>query len=271
MFLGEFKILENKVSACDYEFLLERIKKAIRIKKSLLISPIASYTLTLACFDKKLKIKLAKFNYLVPDSQWVKHSLGFLYGIKLKSRIYGPELMRRVCNLCQSEKYNVYLYGTNSLTLTKLRKELMILYPKLRIVGALPSRFKELLSKESWNLVKEIKNKRTDILFVGLGSPIQEKFSTGLLEKFKELDGNIVIIPTGAAFDFLSKNKPQASPWLQNSGFEWLFRFLVEPKRLWKRYLIYGPIFIILIFLQKINYLFNFTDRVVIKDKIGSR
>jgi len=88
-----------------------------------------------------------------------------------------------------------------------------------------------------------IRNSKPDILFVSLGSPKQEKW---IYAYYQEL--NIpVSIGVGAAFEFISGIVRRAPKWMQESGLEWFFRLIQEPKRLWKRYLIGNPIFILLV------------------------
>jgi len=230
---GKFKLLENEITACDYEFILNKITRAITNKKRLLISPIASQTLVLAKENIKIKTSLDKFDYLVPDSQWVKRTINWLYGIHLNKRVYGPDLMLQICTFAQKKKWNIYLYGTNTDTLTKLKYKLLHLFPKLSIVKTEPSKYRDLTKKELINLQKSIKKNKADVVFIAIGSPKQELFTTQLTAQGKM---DQVFIPVGAAFDFISGVKKQAPSWIGNIGFEWLFRLLQEPRRLYYRY-----------------------------------
>jgi len=245
IFLGKFKIIDNDITACDYEYILQKIQEAIAKKKKLLISPIASHTLVKAHYDKKLKKILDGFDYLVPDSQWVKRSIWFLYGKRLKERVYGPELMLRACQLAEDKGLRIFLYGNTNLVLDKLEEKLKNLFPKLKIVGKEESKFRPLTEKEEVELIKKIEKVKPQIIFVCLGSPKQEIFSYNLLQK---LNSSLIIIPVGAAFDFIAGVKKQAPKWMGEIGFEWLFRLIQEPKKLWRRYLVDGVLFIILVF-----------------------
>ncbi|PIY69445.1 glycosyltransferase [Candidatus Roizmanbacteria bacterium CG_4_10_14_0_8_um_filter_39_9] len=233
---GKYKILENMVSACDYEYILSKIQKAITYKRALLISPIASQTLVIAQGDKKVKKALATFDYLVPDSFWVMKSLNWLHETNLKERVYGPDLMLKTCAFAQKNSIYVFLYGTNAQTLVLLKKKLIRLFPRLKIAGTEPSQYKMLNKNDLYRLGQKINYSKPNILFVALGSPLQEVVSSQL----KPLLDPLVIIPVGAAFDFISGVKKQAPRWMQKIGLEWLFRLLSEPKRLWKRYVYYG-------------------------------
>lgn len=251
IYLGKFKILKNLITACDYDYIIKRIQKN---NKKLLISPIASHTLVRSIYDKNLNKILDSYDFLVPDSQWVRKSINFLYGVKLKDRVYGPRLMMEICRISETKGYGVFFYGNSKEILSKLSIKIKFSFPKIEIVGLLPSKFRNLDKKDIEEINSEIKLSNARIVFVSLGSPLQETVSYKI---FKRYHGNVVIVPVGAAFDFFSGGKKQAPVWMQNSGLEWLFRLMNEPKRLWKRYLIYSPLFIFCIFFQKTGVLFN--------------
>lgn len=252
MMLGKYKVLQNEIAACDYEYILSEIKKSVG-KYDLLISPIASHTLVLANYNKKLKSILDHFDYLVPDSQWLRYSLFFLYGKRLKERVYGPKLTLKICETAQMQNYRLFFYGTTEQTLLKLKERIRTLYPQAKIVGSIPSEFRLLSSREKKIILNKVRESYADILFIGLGSPLQEIFSYELSLLNKNSGRSLIIIPVGAAFDFISGNKRQAPVRMQEFGLEWLFRFTQEPKRLWKRYLLYGLLFIVLVVWQKVK------------------
>lgn len=257
IYKGKYKIIDNLITACDYDFILKKIEESISKNKKLLISPIASHTLVRAHYDKNLKNILDKFDYLVPDSQWVRWSIPFLYGKdkSLEDRVYGPDLMLKTCRLAEKNNFKVFLYGNTDKVLVKLKIKLKGLFPKLKIVGKEASKFRELTKKEKVSSSTTIKNSQADIIFVSLGSPKQEIFSYKLSKLFKK---PLVIIPVGAAFDFISQNKPQAPKYIQDIGLEWLFRLLNEPK-LFSRYAYYSLLFIFFVLSKKLGS-FNYKE-----------
>jgi len=121
-------------------------------------------------------------------------------------------------------------------------------FPEIKIVGSYSPPFRELTAEEDQTIVENIERSGVDIVWVGLSSPKQEYWMAEHLGKINAP----VMIGVGAAFDFLSGNKPQAPRWIQRSGFEWLFRLANEPERLWPRYRQY-PRFVWLILLQLIG------------------
>ena len=104
---------------------------------------------------------------------------------------------------------------------------------------------------ENEAVIQAINTAKPDILLVGFGMPLQEKW---IMDNFERLDVK-VIMPVGAAFDYVSGNVRRAPRWMTDHGFEWLGRLMIEPQRLWKRYIIGIPIFFWRIFLQRLGYL----------------
>ena len=84
-----------------------------------------------------------------------------------------------------------------------------------------------------------ILNSAADIVFVGIGAPRQERW---IAEHRNRLPG-VVMVGVGAAFDFHAGERRQAPRWMQQAGLEWFFRLLIEPRRLWKRYVVLNPLF----------------------------
>jgi len=255
IFHGKYKLLNIPVTACDYEFIVEKVKSAIKRKKRLLICPIPSHSFVLALFKPKVERALQSFDYKVPCAQWVKRSLNFLYDINLKKRVYGPNLTLKICEVADKEKYNIFLYGSTQQTVKKVKKNLKEKFPSISIVGDVPSKFSPLTLSGKKGLIVSVEKSKADILFVCLGSPLQELFVYDLIYKNPKLKTPMVIVTVGATFDFIAGTKLQAPEWIQEAGFEWLFRLLIEPKRLWKRYLIYDPLFILLVAGQKLSKL----------------
>ena len=114
--------------------------------------------------------------------------------------------------------------------------------PGARIAGASAPPFRDLTPAEEEQLVDELRASGADIVWVGLGMPRQELFMRRMAERLP----GITLIGVGAAFDLLSGTVPQAPAWLQRVGLEWLFRLAQEPRRLWRRYIVNNPAYLVL-------------------------
>ncbi len=249
-YLPTYKILATDIAYCTYQKVVNVVNKAIHDRRPLYISAIASQTLVRAYYDQNLAKALSLFDILTPDSYWIKQSLIFLYGKKLSQRVYGPTLMLHLCTYAEKKRIPIFLYGTNKQTLLMLKNSLLEKYPHLHIVEMEQSIYRSLTKNEEIQLIKKINLSGAKIVFVGIGSPQQEKLVAELI-KINQL--KTITVTVGAAFDFISGKKKQAPTWIGENGFEWLFRLIHNPRELGKRYLFYGPQYLYLIFIQKVK------------------
>jgi N-acetylglucosaminyldiphosphoundecaprenol N-acetyl-beta-D-mannosaminyltransferase len=160
-------------------------------------------------------------------------------------RVYGPDLMRVVCQRSVQEGWRHFLYGGAPGVAEQLADRLRDQFPNLQIVGCYTPPFRLLTEEEDSRVVQYIRSLAPHIVWVGISTPKQERW---MAEHLHTLDVP-VLIGVGAAFDFLAGVKKQAPRWIQRSGMEWLFRLASEPRRLWKRYAQY-PLFGLLVLLQ---------------------
>jgi N-acetylglucosaminyldiphosphoundecaprenol N-acetyl-beta-D-mannosaminyltransferase len=166
--------------------------------------------------------------------------LGRLYGYPLKKRAYGPDLMFEFLRMTEGKGYSHFFYGATQNTLAKMIKKITVLFPKTKIAGYYDPPFRPLTREEDSRIVEMINKLAPDVLWIGIGCPKQELWMSGHSSRLSIP----VMVGVGAAFDFLAGSKRQAPWWMRNYGFEWLFRLLTEPKRLWRRYLINNLLFI---------------------------
>ncbi len=161
-------------------------------------------------------------------------------GFPQVARAYGPDLFQRICLDGCSSGLKHFLFGGTPETLSLLVASLQNRYPTIKIVGSFSPPFRAQIELESAEILRKIEDSGADILWVGLGSPKQDFW----MARHRELLTVPVMVGVGAAFDFVAGVKKQAPRWMQQSGFEWLFRLLCEPRRLWRRYLVGNSKFI---------------------------
>ncbi len=171
--------------------------------------------------------------------------LGRLRGHNLRRRVYGPELMLAFLQETGA-KYRHFFYGGARGVPEKLADRLSKLVPGLRVVGAYSPPFRELTEQEEEDVVRRIRQAAPEVVWVGLSTPKQERW----MHRFRDRLGVPVLIGVGAAFDIHAGVTPQAPKWMRENGLEWLFRLFAEPRRLWRRYLILGPQFVLLVLLE---------------------
>ncbi|HEY2950929.1 MAG TPA: WecB/TagA/CpsF family glycosyltransferase, partial [Verrucomicrobiae bacterium] len=189
--------------------------------------------------------RLNGLDLVVPDGQPVRWALNWLHRQSLPDRVYGPALTLLTARAMAEKRLGVYLYGSTAGVLDKFAENLRARSPALVICGKEPSRFRRLNDDEKRAVVERIKASGARAVFVGLGCPRQEVWAFEYREAL-----SMPILAVGAAFDFHSGTLPQAPRFLQDRGLEWLFRLVHEPKRLWRRYLILNPLYLMGLVLQ---------------------
>ncbi len=149
------------------------------------------------------------------------------------SDVRGPQLMLDTIEAGLASGLKHYLYGSSPSTVRKLAANLRAAYPDITLVGVESPPFGDLTARQAADLQRRIAAARPDIVWVGLGTPRQDRFCANYRDRLQT-----TLVPVGAAFDFHAGTKPTAPMWMQRVGLEWAFRLGSEPRRLWRRYLV---------------------------------
>jgi N-acetylglucosaminyldiphosphoundecaprenol N-acetyl-beta-D-mannosaminyltransferase len=213
-----------------------------------------------AYWDRSYQSVLARAALVTPDGMPLVWGLRLL-GQPEQQRVYGPDLMLAWCDRAAQLRLPIYLYGGSDRTLAMLETKLKQQFPQLAIAGSHAPPYIDPVSLELENAdlpawlatdIDRIRASGATVVFVGLGCPKQEYWMAKAQSKL-----DCVAIGVGAAFDFHSGQVSQAPRWMMKIGLEWLYRFSQEPGRLWQRYLINNPVFVILFFWQLFQYYWN--------------
>ncbi len=233
------------ISVLDYPKAVQKILSCAHTRCRCTTTALAVHGLISGALDDSHRFRLNAFDLVVPDGQPVRWALNLLYNTNLKDRVYGPKLTLLVCKEAAKLDIPVFFYGSRSLVLESLCRQLQDLCPGLKIAGTLPSEFRRLNIAERGAIVRRIKKSGAQILFVGLGCPRQEVFTY-------EMGAHLAmpILAVGAAFDYHAGVLKEPPELIQQIGLQWLYRLLQEPRRLWRRYLITNSQFLALLLLQ---------------------
>ncbi len=153
----------------------------------------------------------------------------------IKEKISGSDLVPKLCEVANEKGYSIFILGGKDGIADQAKEKLEKQYKNIKIVGtyAPPIGFEN--DEKELNKINEMINKaKPDLLFACLGCPKQEKWIANNINKYNAK----VSICAGATVDFLAGNVKRAPKWMSNCGLEWFYRFLQEPKRLFKRYFI---------------------------------
>ncbi len=172
---------------------------------------------------------------------------GRFAGADWMDRVYGPDLMLEVCRASLDEGWSHFFYGAGPGVADRLSEQLKVRFPGLNVVGTHTPPFRPLTPDEELEVVRMIDSAGPDFVWVGLSTPKQERWMNVMRPRLSAP----VIVGVGAAFDMHAGHLRQAPRWMQRSGLEWLFRLVMEPKRLWRRYLKANPVFVASIFRRR--------------------
>lgn len=169
-----------------------------------------------------------------------------LRGFKLNKKETGPELLWRFSEIAHRKGYSYYLLGDTPDTLETLSTIITREFPNVKVVGFHSPPFRPLTIEEDDSICEEINQAKPDVLWVGLGMPKQEWW----ISEHRDRLNVTVAVGAGASFKFISGSVKRAPAWLRNMGFEWLWRLMQEPGRVWRRVFVDAPQFIALVTLQ---------------------
>ena len=220
----------------------ELILSAAEQRESAIVTALPVHGVVTAAHDREYREKISSFELVVPDGQPVRWSLNCFYATKLRDRVYGPELMLRLCARAAEMGIGIYLYGSRPEVIERLKRNLERRWPTLRIVGDESPPFRPLDEEETDQLGQRINTSGAGMVFVGLGLPKQDFFAYEMRRRIRA-----VLVCVGAAFDLHAGMRKMAPRWMQRCGLEWLFRLAQEPRRLWKRYLPTNAAFLLLV------------------------
>jgi exopolysaccharide biosynthesis WecB/TagA/CpsF family protein len=221
------------VSVTTYDEAVALVLDAAEHRRRAIVACQAVHAVVTAGRDAMLRMMVNDFELVTPDGQPVRWAMNLLHAAGLSQRVYGPELMLRLCEGAAERGIGVYLYGGTPEVLDKLQANLSNVFPTLRIVGAESPPFRDLSDAEDRAVIERIDSSGAGIAFIGLGCPKQDRFAHAHRASICSVQ-----VCVGAAFDFHAGVKPMAPDWMQRHGLEWLFRFAQEPRRLWRRYLV---------------------------------
>ena len=212
-------------------------------------------------FIQHVVVNVAKLVNLQKDKELFKSvnnsdlinvdGMGIIYGAKFLNfeiekhhKVSGIDLFFELIKLSEKKSYKIFLLGGTEKVINLTNNKLKIKYPNLNIVGFHNGYFWD---KEE-TIVEKIRKSGAKILFVAITSPKKENF----INKWKKVLNVNCVMGVGGTFDIVSGKAKRAPTWMQKNGFEWIFRIIQEPKRMWKRYLVTNSIYLYLLMKNKL-------------------
>lgn len=247
-FVGVLPINRLRITKAA-DLILRHLRQERAGRKTMRVFGVNAQIATLAQKDRRFAAAMLSADVLYPDGISIVIASRVL-GHPLKERVPGGELMELLCREAAVGGLSVYFLGGLPGAAEKAARILQERYPLLKIAGvACPPVGFEQNAEESARVLTAIQEAAPDILFVGLGVPKQELW---VWENTAKLPVGVAF-PIGAALDTTAGLRKRAPLWAQKTGIEWLYRLAMEPKRLWRRYLIGNTRFVWIILRQRVS------------------
>jgi N-acetylglucosaminyldiphosphoundecaprenol N-acetyl-beta-D-mannosaminyltransferase len=232
-----FKVLGVRVNAVQIPDVIAQVENWIAGHTAgNYVAVTGMHGITESCRNLRFRTVLNQAALVVADGMplvW----LGRWHGHDMRRRVYGPELTDTFCQETGG-KYRHFFYGGAPGVADSLARAMQDRYG-IRVAGTYCPPFRPLTEAEDREVVDLINSSKADVVWVGLSTPKQETWMYEHRDKLRVP----VMFGVGAAFDLNTGRLTQAPRWMRENGLEWLFRLAAEPRRLWRRYLVMGPIF----------------------------
>lgn len=239
-------VLGVLVDACDYADATQQIIDAALRREPFAGTALAVHGIMESWTDPVLCQQLNSFDLVTPDGQPVRWALNLLHGTHLRDRVYGPDLLLRVLADAARSGLPVYFYGSTRDTLRRMVVAMTHKYPTLLVAGCEPSKFRGAAPGEAEEIAGRITESGARIVLVGLGCPRQERFVYAMRPRL-----SMPVLAVGAAFAYHAGELRLPPLWMQRHALEWAWRLALEPRRLWRRYVLANPAFLALLGAQK--------------------
>jgi N-acetylglucosaminyldiphosphoundecaprenol N-acetyl-beta-D-mannosaminyltransferase len=169
------------------------------------------------------------------------------YSVGAEHRMTGPDYIEDLVLACERQNVSVFLLAGKPGVVDKAISKFLAVAPNLKIQGH--HGYFEKSGEENDFVIQKINDFKPGLLYVGFGMPLQERW---ILDNLNRIEAR-VFMPMGACLDFYTGTVYRGPRWMTGRGLEWLTRLLVEPQRLWERYIIGNPLFFYRVFEQWIS------------------
>jgi N-acetylglucosaminyldiphosphoundecaprenol N-acetyl-beta-D-mannosaminyltransferase len=251
------KILSSWVDCTSYGAVCDRLAEMALSQQSGYVVAANVHVVMTAYWNRAYRAVVNGATIVTPDGMPLVLGLRLL-GRKTQSRVYGPDLMLAWCDRAAKLGLSIYLYGSSWETLALLESKLLNQFPGLQIAGSYSPPFRSMTPEEMREDCDRINASGASVVFVSLGCPKQELW---MAQQHRDI--RAVTIGVGAAFRFHTGEVSQAPRWMMRLSLEWLYRLFMEPRRLWKRYVINNPAFVILFGLQWLRHRLGWVKETV--------
>lgn len=239
--ISEQKLVDFKLSTGSYKNMVDRIIRLASTNRSAYISVANVHMFVTAHNDEHFKNVVNNSTMVTPDGKPLAWALRLFDNIK-QERVAGMDLFPSLLEASAKAGISVYFYGSTPDVILAVEKRTEKILPTLKIAGWHCPPFRKLSDDENTEVIRQINEARPNLVFVALGCPKQEKWMHDMKGKV-----SATMIGVGGALPVFAGIQKRAPLWMQKNGLEWFYRFLQEPRRLFKRYAVTNTKFALII------------------------
>jgi N-acetylglucosaminyldiphosphoundecaprenol N-acetyl-beta-D-mannosaminyltransferase len=245
---GKANVLGVQIDIVRLDEVLAMIQETVAAERRLLIAHTNVLGINIAYQQAWFREFFNSADLVYCDGMGVQLG-GRLLGYAIPERFTLADWVWRLSDLAEKNNFSMFLLGNPPGTAEKAAGSLKKFHPRLTIAGTQHGFFDKTAGHpENEMVLEQINTTKPDILLVGFGMPVQEKW---LKENWPRLEVNVAIT-CGALFEYVAGDLPRGPRWMTQNYLEWLARLLISPRRYWKRYLIDNPLFLVRVFRQKL-------------------
>jgi N-acetylglucosaminyldiphosphoundecaprenol N-acetyl-beta-D-mannosaminyltransferase len=245
------KVIDSWVSAGSFKEFVSNIFLLTEENKSSYVCFANVHMIIEAHHDPEFSKVVNDADIVTPDGRPLSIYMNLFYKMQ-QERVPGMDLMPILLQEAEKRMKSVYFYGSSNEILELIVKRANKELPDLKISGTYSPPFRQLTNKEKEDIVNKINSAQPDLVFVALGCPKQEKWMAEHKGKI-----NSCMLGVGQAFNVYAGIEKRLPKWMRDLSLEWTYRLVLEPKRLWKRYLVTNSLFLILFIRLFFGRLFN--------------
>lgn len=243
--MNKHKLLFNyKINKLNLDELITRSVHTISSNNKALFACANAHSIMTSKNDTEFDIALKSTDFLVADGSGISFA-GYILNTNFGPRITGHDyfiaLNEALRTGINGRKARIFFMGSSQRTLNNIERNFKKIYPEIELCGMYSPPYGEWPDGENEKIITNINKSKADVVWVGMTAPKQEKWA---FQNQEHINAGI-IGSIGAVFDFFAGTLNRAPEWMRKMGIEWLYRFIAEPKRTWRRHLISEPLFVL--------------------------
>ena len=237
---NSFRVLHSTIDAVQIDDVIEIFERWISSRTRTHYVAFCNVHMVMEAYNNGyFNRALSVADLVVPDGMPLVWA-GRRHGFQLQRRVYGPDMFLEFCQATAAKGYRHFLFGGHPGVPETVADRITRLCPGLQIAGTCSPPFRKHTAAEHSEMIAQINNSAVDVLWVALGCPKQELW----MYENRHCLNVPVVAGVGQAFDLYAGRVRQAPLWTRDSGLEWVFRLFSNPRRLWRRYLVYNTQFL---------------------------